>query len=100
MGEKPEFKSAFFSLLSWTKTVQPGQKNELAEKMEMHQTKSSVLDVATRYLNAGLSVIPIRGDGTKAPTVPWKPYQECPPDSGEVLRWFTGREDLGVGILG
>lgn len=41
---------------------------------------------------AGLSVIPIREDGSKAPDLlEWKPYSEAPPAMREVSDWFANR---------
>jgi len=63
-----------------------------------------VLDQATRLVEAGLSVFPVKLDGSKAPTggawpringrPSWKPYQERYPTSAELKKWFTSG-DLG-----
>ena len=54
---------------------------------------------ALRLLQAGLSVIPIRPDGTKAPCVKWERYQHEPASELEVMRWFSSMHS-GVGIIG
>jgi putative DNA primase/helicase len=46
------------------------------------------LALALAYRKAGLSVIPIRPDGTKAPAVAWKPYQQRIPQEREVRAWW------------
>ncbi|MCA9169688.1 MAG: bifunctional DNA primase/polymerase [Planctomycetales bacterium] len=46
----------------------------------------------------GLSVIPIRLDGSKAPVTAWKQYQSQIASESELQRWF-GKEQAGVGIV-
>jgi hypothetical protein len=58
----------------------------------------SDLTVALRYLGSGLSLLPIRTDGTKAPALSWKAYQTRHPTPEEVVTWC--RQHLGVGIIG
>jgi hypothetical protein len=64
-----------------------------------------VLGTARRYLRAGLSLIPVRRDGSKAPDgrllpcvvdeatgkgkATWGPYTEHLPTETELHRWFT-----------
>lgn len=58
---------------------------------------------------AGISCIPIRGDGTKSPAVRWKTYQHQQPSLAEVKLWFshssyglafiTGRVSGGLELL-
>jgi len=44
---------------------------------------------ASRLVASGLSVIPIRPDGTKRPAVEaWRPYQRTKPDAATLARWF------------
>jgi P4 family phage/plasmid primase-like protien len=58
-------------------------------------------EAARRYTEAGLHVIPIRGDGSKkAALTTWKPYQSRPATQEELDDWFDGHEDRGVAILG
>jgi hypothetical protein len=62
--------------------------------------QSSVLDMAIRYLHAGLSVIPIRSDGSKRPALDkWGTYQQRLPTEDELRDWF-GDGRWGVGIVG
>ena len=62
--------------------------------------ETGVLEAALEYIAAGLSVIPIRGDGTKRPALDtWKPYQTRIPNEEEVRDWFDDRDDLGLAIL-
>jgi hypothetical protein len=58
------------------------------------------LHAAKWYVQAGLSVIPVRPDGSKAPAVTtWEPFQERLPTQDELHRWFAaGRR--GVAIVG
>lgn len=46
------------------------------------------------YLDAGLSIVPIRDDGSKAAAVAsWAPYQEKQPTRQEVERWVASGHD-------
>ena len=54
---------------------------------------------AEAYAKSGLSVLPIRTDGSKAPTLNrWTQLQRAIADSREISRWFSGRP-AGVGII-
>lgn len=77
--------------------------------------QAAVLDAALAYIRAGLSVIPIRGDGSKRPDgdvlpkeydvnagkhrATWKPFQTRTPTEAEVGLWFDGHAERGTGIL-
>jgi hypothetical protein len=74
------------------------------------------LDAALAYRAAGLSVIPVAGDGSKAPDgrlLPrvwdeagrrekptWDPFKERLPTEAEVRGWFGRRPPPGVAIIG
>jgi hypothetical protein len=52
---------------------------------------------ARRLVSAGLSVIPIRPDGTKRPALDsWRPYQHVPPNAFMLASWFLHGEGLAV----
>jgi len=60
----------------------------------------SVLDIATRYVELGFSVIPVRCDGTKAPLLPgWREFSERRPTGEELLHWFGNGTVAGIGNL-
>lgn len=56
------------------------------------------LDVAQEYLAAGLSVIPIRADGSKAPTKSWREFQDRLPTDDELRRNFLA-DNIGLAIV-
>jgi len=60
---------------------------------------SAVLEIAQGYCTGGLSVIPIRPDGTKRPSVSWKEYQRRLPAASELDRWFGYDTSLGVAVI-
>ncbi|MHB9133315.1 MAG: bifunctional DNA primase/polymerase [Armatimonadota bacterium] len=60
--------------------------------------ENPVLTQALAYLQAGLSVIPIRGDGSKAPAIEWKEFTERPPTEDEVQQGFSSGTN-GIGII-
>jgi len=65
-------------------------------------TGDRVYDLAVRLIAAGIGVLPIRPDGSKAPTIEWKPYTG--PDGRlasdhELRLWFVGRV-RGIGAIG
>ena len=61
-----------------------------------------ILDLSTaadELLRAGVAVVPLKTDGSKAPAVRWQDYQHRLPEHGELVNWFgTGVTDgLGLG---
>ncbi len=56
-----------------------------------------VQDMARYYIEAGLSVVPIRPDGSKSATVEWKPFQTRIASPEEVRSMF--RDGVGIGII-
>jgi P4 family phage/plasmid primase-like protien len=52
---------------------------------------------ALAYLRAGVSVIPIRADGSKAPVGKWKQFQKRRATEADVARWINA--GLGVAIV-
>ncbi len=62
-------------------------------------------EYAVRYLDAGLSPIPINKkpgdiDACKKPYGKWKRYQESPAEPRELEHWFNNGKDLNVALLG
>jgi len=61
---------------------------------------SSIFALALSYLAAGLSVIPVRTDGSKAPRIPdWRVFSDRRPTASELREWFAC-SSAGIGILG
>ena len=60
---------------------------------------NDVLPQAQRLVASGLSVIPVRADGSKAAAVTWKPYQHRRASSEELAGWFKN-DAFGIGIIG
>ena len=58
---------------------------------------SPTYQAARRFEDAGLSVIPIKVDGSKAPCITWKPYQSEPAGDAELRQWFA--RNYGVGVV-
>jgi P4 family phage/plasmid primase-like protien len=68
---------------------------------EMVREMTTMKEDAMKYTQAGLHIIPIRGDGTKAPALAeWKPYMGRPAKQEELEQWFADRHDCGLAILG
>jgi hypothetical protein len=62
---------------------------------------TTVLDTARGYLAAGLSVIPIRADGSKAPAESgWRMYSLIRPELGQCDKWWGNGHVYGIGIPG
>lgn len=58
-----------------------------------------ILEIAFEYVGYGLSVLPIKTDGTKAPAaLEWKEFQSRRPTAQEISSFFS--RDVGIGILG
>lgn len=61
-----------------------------------------VLGVARHYVAAGLSVIPVRADGSKAPALgkgEVEQYRERFPLDQELQRWFAPGRPVGVAVV-
>jgi putative DNA primase/helicase len=75
-----------------------------------------VLDAALAYLRAGISLIPIKTDGSKQPVwdlLPkepdpnrpdrlksvWKPFMERRPTEDELRHWFRGERPPGLAVI-
>ena len=54
---------------------------------------------ALKALDAGLSVIPIKADGSKAPPISWKRYQAAPPSPQEIEEWFGDSAPVSVALV-
>ena len=51
----------------------------------------TTLDIARSYVAVGLSVIPIKADGSKSPALKaWKEFQGQLPRDAELAKWFAG----------
>ena len=59
---------------------------------------SEVLQAALDFYDAGISVIPAREDGSKAPITNWKQYQVTRADREQLQAWFAGNQ-TGIGII-
>lgn len=56
------------------------------------------LQAATQYRAAGLCAIPIRVDGTKAPSIPeWTTFKNRLPTAEELTQWFP--TEMGVAVI-
>jgi putative DNA primase/helicase len=53
---------------------------------------------AMNLLSAGLSIVPIRPDGSKAASVKWERYQHERATAHDVQRWFSSLRS-GIGII-
>lgn len=58
----------------------------------------SVLEWARRYVSIGLSVIPIRLGGSKAPVhAGWREFSDRLPTDDELVKWFDkGKHGIGI----
>lgn len=72
------------------------------DERAMNETRTSVrvddsiYNIAIGYLRAGISIIPLRVDGSKAPAIPWKEYQQRYATEDEVREWFSQRYAIGI----
>ena len=58
----------------------------------------SALDYAMEYLSAGISVLPLRCDGSKGPAISaWKELQSRLATHSEARKWFI--EPVGIGVI-
>jgi putative DNA primase/helicase len=71
-----------------------------SQSLENKTDENPTLDAALADLRAGLSVIPIRRDGSKAPTCAWKRYQKLRATEAKLRAWFGHPDPPGIAILG
>jgi hypothetical protein len=62
------------------------------------RTRLTCFDIALNAVELGLSTIPPKEDGSKAPLAEWKPYQHTAPSRQLVENWY-GRGRSGVGLV-
>ena len=61
---------------------------------------AAVMEHARRYVAAGLSVIPVRADGSKAPKMGgWRTYTDRLPTDEELSEWFGSGVATGIGVV-
>jgi hypothetical protein len=66
-------------------------------RLENNTTGSGILAIAQAYKSAGLSVIPLKLDGSKHPALPsWKPYQSRMASESELREWFSSPAGIGI----
>lgn len=68
--------------------------------MTASRSQSDTHAIARAHVAAGLSVVPIRRDGSKAPTVKWKAYQQRRPTDAELRHWFGCPKPPGIAVVG
>jgi hypothetical protein len=60
----------------------------------------TVLEAASAYRAAGLSIIPVCPDGTKSPALDtWRPYMGRLPRPDEMEHWFGNGNAWGVAVV-
>lgn len=57
------------------------------------------LSAALEWAAAGVSVIPIRPDGSKKPAVEWKRYQSERATPEQITRWWTQNPEYGIAVI-
>jgi len=60
------------------------------------QPTTSPLHAALEFLIAGVNVVPVREDGSKAPAGAWKLAQSQMTDAVEVVKWATTAQGFGI----
>lgn len=61
---------------------------------------TTIHEFARRYVAAGLSVIPVRADGSKAPKLAgWREFTDRLPTTAELAAWFGGTDPVGIGVV-
>lgn len=58
--------------------------------------ESPTCKIALDWLRSGVSIIPLRLDGSKASAIPWKQYQREYATDSEVRDWFQHNYAIGV----
>ena len=62
-----------------------------------NQVIAAAKKLATEYRDAGISVIPLKLDGSKSPALPsWTPYRERLATDAELSEWFSIPHGIGL----
>lgn len=67
--------------------------------MGTNKVTTPILTTALDLAAAGLSIIPIRPDGTKAPATSWKPYTLTPATPDQIHAWWTTNPDYDLAVI-
>lgn len=59
---------------------------------------NQILQAALDFYHAGISVVPAKMDGTKAPIGSWKQYQVARAEIPQLEEWFSGSQ-TGIGVI-
>jgi len=59
---------------------------------------NEILQAALDFYDAGVSVIPAKEDGSKAPITSWKQYQVTMADREQIASWFSGAA-TSIGVI-
>ena len=51
---------------------------------------------AQKLVKSGLSIIPIKSDGSKAPACRWKKYQSEKPSQEDLRKWFSQKRGMAA----
>lgn len=58
-----------------------------------------ILSIARWYVSQGLSVIPVKADGSKSPSINgWRKYSNELPTDEQLVEWFGGTKVVGIGV--
>lgn len=58
-----------------------------------------LLAVARHYVAVGLSVIPVKADGSKGAAVKWGEFMERMPTDAELAAWFAPHRPVGIAVV-
>ena len=59
-----------------------------------------MLEIARQYVADGLSVIPVKADGSKSPAFTgWRAYSNKIADDATLADWFAPGKLVGIGIV-
>lgn len=73
--------------------------DDQVENRNTPETGKTPVDYALTYLSAGLSVIPIKTDGTKKPIGKWKSYQYAPMSAATARNSWRNNPDAGISAV-
>jgi len=60
---------------------------------------SDTLSIARWYVAQGISVIPVKADGSKSPLLSgWRKFSTELPDDATLEKWFGTSQLVGIGV--
>jgi hypothetical protein len=81
-------------------STEPGERVNLTQESVNPVVPQRLFDAALEMQQAGINVVPVKEDGTKAPDLPrWTKYQKQRTTGDQIFSWFGSDQNTGIGCI-